>query len=204
MNKDEYLEILKNSISWFKYYESQKYIAQVLFDKAISKEVLLEMKDNFDDDRFTTLFVNAHYHWGIAIENALKAIIVKTIPESIEYEIKNDNVLLKSIGGKAGKTHNLGSLAELCGIFDTNNTIYDSSYDYDHLKQVLLHFTDMIKWGARYPLPNNTATVYKNKSTTFPSIIYGFHILDIINPLFQYFDMIWRTNTIIENPYINE
>ena len=115
-------------------------IADILLEKLISKEQLLKMKENIDNSSFTTIFVNAHYHWGIAIENGLKGIIVKETPEKIEYEIKGNHVLLKNICGKAGKTHNLLQLAEVVGIFNKDKKIYKYDTDFESLKQVLFTF----------------------------------------------------------------
>ncbi len=124
----------------------------------------------------------------MAIENGLKGIIIKSNPELIEYEIKGQNVILKNVCGKAGKTHNLFELAVMAGVFEKENNLFKCQSDYDSLEQALLHLTDMIKWGARYPISNNTATVFKMTKRIPPVLVYGFHILDVIQPLFDLFD----------------
>lgn len=185
---DDYIKKLKDPSSWFDYYRQQKLIADILLEKLLSKEQVLKMKENKDKSNFTTIFVNAHYHWGIAIENGLKGLIVKYSPEKIEYEIKGNHVLLKNICGKAGKTHNLLQLAEVVGVFDKDKKICTYETDFESLKQVLLHLSDMIKWGARYPISNNTATIFKLSKNVPHVLVYGFHILDVMEPLFKYIE----------------
>jgi hypothetical protein len=183
-----YLEKLKDPRSWFDYYRQQKLIGDILLEKLISKDLLLKMKEDNDYSAFSTIFVNAHYHWGIAIENGLKGLIAKYYPEKIEYEIRGNHIFLKGIGGKAGKTHNLFQLAETVGVFDHHKQICCDASNYDYLRQVLLHLSDMIKWGARYPISNNTATIYKIGKDTPITLVYGFHILDVLQPLFEYIE----------------
>jgi hypothetical protein len=185
---DNYIKKIKDPLSWFEHYRQQKLIADILFEKLISKEQLLKTKQDIQNSDFTTIFVNAHYHWGIAIENGFKGLIAKYNPEKIEFEIKGVHISLKNIGGKAGKTHNLAQLAEVVGIFDTNRKNCYPEIDFESLKQVLLHLSDMIKWGARYPISNNTATIFKLNKKTPLTLVYGFHIFDILQPLFEYIE----------------
>lgn len=190
---DKHIEKIKDPSSWFEHYRKQKLIGDILLEKLLSKEELLKMKDDIDNSNFITIFSNAHYHWGIAIENGLKGIIVKYYPEKVEYEIKGQHVILKSICGKAGKTHNLLQLAEIAGVFDKEKKLFTYQSDYDSLNQVLLHLTDTIKWAARYPVSNNTATIFKMTKNIPTVLVYGFHILDVMQPLFDLFDKEQKT-----------
>lgn len=196
---DNYTEKLKDPHSWFEYYRQQKFIADIIIEKLISKEQLLKMKNNINDSLSIPLLVNAHYHWGIAIENGLKGLITKYNPEKIETKFKGNQILLKNIGGKAGKTHNLLKLAEDMGVFNRNKQIYNHTSDYESLKEVLLHLSDMIKWGARYPLPNNTATTFKLSENVPPVLVYGFHILDVLQPFFDFIE--WELEIKSSNNY---
>jgi len=187
-NIENHIEKIKDPASWFEFYRQQKLIADILLEKLLSKEQVLKLKEDIDNSDFTTIFVNAHYHWGMAIENGLKGILVKYNPEVIEYEIKGQNVILKSVCGKAGKTHNLLQLAIMAGVFEKEKNLFKYQSDYDSLEQVLLHLTDMIKWGARYPVSNNTATIFKMTKKIPSVLVYGFYILDVMQPLFDFFD----------------
>ena len=62
---DNYIKKIKDPLSWFEHYRQQKLIADILFEKLISKEQLLKTKQDIQNSDFTTIFVNAHYHWGI-------------------------------------------------------------------------------------------------------------------------------------------
>jgi hypothetical protein len=53
-----------------------------------------------------------------------------------------------------------------------------------HLKQL----TEMINWGARYPLPMDTRVVHKFSEAVPSNMVYGFHILDVMEPLFNVFE----------------
>jgi hypothetical protein len=46
----------------------------------------------------------------------------------------------------------------------------------------------MIKWGARYPLPMDTRIVHKFSAKVPSTVVYGFHILDVMEPLFDAFE----------------
>ena len=189
MDKTEYLEKLKNCNVWFDYSRSQKNVAEkILHNCILDKDFLTKLKIENNYDEYVALWSNAHYHYGIAIENGLKGIIVKHQPNSIDVEIKGKNVILKNIGGKAGKTHNLVKLAETAGIFDAKVGLYKCNDSYKGLRSVLLHLSDMIKWGARYPIPNNLEARNKFDNEVPPIIVYGFHILDVMEPLFEYFE----------------
>ncbi len=189
MNKEEYLKKMKDYNVWFDYSKSQKNVAdKILYNCILDNEFLKNLKDDKDYNEFQTLWSNAHYHYGIAIENGLKGIIIKYQPESIHFEIKGKNVILKNIGGQAGKTHNLLKLAETSGVFDSKINLYEHKSGYESLKRVLQHLSDMIKWGARYPIPNNLDNIYKFDEAVPSVLIYGFHILDVMEPLFEYFD----------------
>ena len=74
------------------------------------------------------------------------------------------------------------------GILETGKNLFNYQDDYKSLRQVLLHLSDVIKWAARYPLPNNTATVFKLSENVNTILIYGFHILDVMQPLFDLFE----------------
>jgi hypothetical protein len=189
MDKDEYLNKMKDCNVWFDYAKNQKNVAEnILHNCILAKKFPRKLKDDSDYNLFVTLWSNAHYHYGIAIENGLKGIIIKHQPEIIDFEVKDQNVILKSIGGQAGKTHNLLRLAEISGIFDSKINLYSHSFDYESLKRVLQHLSDMIKWGARYPIPNNLNNIYKFDGVVPSVLIYGFHILDVMEPLFTHFE----------------
>lgn len=183
MNKDTYLENLYNHKNWFRFALNQKEIGDGILNKCIlDKESLLSMKENSNYDNFVNFWSNAHYHYGIGIENGLKGLIVKYQEDKVNYTISGNEVQLKNIGGKACMGHNLLMLAEVSCLFDTHNISRNEG-----IERVLPHLTDMIKWGAKYPIPMNNTKIYKFDSKIPSVLVYGFHTLDVIKPFFNLF-----------------
>jgi len=198
MNNTEYLSKLKDYRVWFNYARNQKLVAdKILYNCILNSDLISEISSTTDYSDYVVLWSNAHYHYGIAIENGLKALIIKYYPDLIEFEIRgNDVVVLKSIGGKSGKTHNLYELAKQSGILNNEVELYRHKSDYEALVRVLSHLSHMIKWGARYPIPNNSSMIYKFDNAVPSALAYGFHILDVIEPIFKYFE---KENTLLNN-----
>lgn len=190
MDEKEFLRKLHDYNEWFQHAANQKNVADKILDKCIlDKKFILKMKNDSatTTSEFVSLWSNSHYHYGIGIENGLKALIIKYQPDTIKIEIKNDNVTLKNIGGNAGKSHNLLELAKTAGVFERTD-LYHCESDFESLKRVLLHLSDMIRWGSRYPIPNNPSKIYKFDGAVPPTLVFGFHILDVLNPLFECFE----------------
>lgn len=182
----QYLEKLKNPKYWFQYAISQKYVGDQILDNCIMKKEVLR-KSTDDNSEYITLWSNAHYHYGIGIENGLKGILIKYNPDKINYEIKEDQIILQNIGGKSGRIHDLLSLAEFVGLFSDKYHLFKYEQDIKSLKIVLSHLSDMVKWGARYPIPNGSKKHFVFDNTIPAVLVYGFHILDVIEPVFQLF-----------------
>jgi hypothetical protein len=188
MDKEEYIKRLRDYNTWFNYAMNQKFVGdKILYNCIMKKKFLIDIKKHGYND-FITLWSNVHYHYGIGIENGLKGLIIKYQPDKINIDINENDVILKNIGGKCGKSHNLLSLANTSGILDPEKKLYTYDLDYKALKEVLKHLSDMIKWGARYPIPNNPQNIYKYDNSVPHSLIYGFHLLDVIDPLFNLFE----------------
>lgn len=186
MDKDKYLTILHNPKAWFQYALNQKLVADQILENCIMKKEVLK-NINETNSSFITLWSNAHFHYGIGIENGLKGIIIKTTPDKIELDIRNNEVILHCIGGKSGKSHDLLALAESVELFSDKYSLFKYEQDYQSLRIVLSHLSDMVKWGARYPIPNGNNKHFKFDNSVPPVLVYGFHILDVIQPVFQLF-----------------
>ncbi len=145
------------------------------------------MKVVEDNSIFITLWANAHFHYGIGIENGLKGIVIKYYSEKVKYKIAGGQIILDNIGGSPGKRHDLLSLAESVGIFSEQFHLFKYESDIAAFRIVLSHLSDTIKWGARYPLPNGNFKHFVFDRSIPSDLVYGFHILDIIEPIFQLF-----------------
>ena len=185
---EEYLETLKNPNAWFRQAFEQKYVAdKILADVILNRDFIRSQKAKNDFTKFSGLWANVLFHYGIGIENGLKGIIVKKHPELINFEIVENDVVLVDIGGKASKNHDLYSLANRAGILNKNLHLFKYDSDRKLVKNVLQHLTDNIRWAARYPVPNNPSKVFKMDDDVPHVCVYGFHILDVMEPVFGYF-----------------
>jgi len=155
MEDDKYLKKLLNPNIWFKYALNQKYVGDQILNNCIIKNSSLHNSEDTNNE-YITLWSNVHYHYGIGIENGLKGIIIKYNPEKINYDVKEDQIILKNIGGKSGKSHDLLSLADSVKLFSDKYSLFKYEQDIKSLKIVLSHLSDMVRWGARYPIPNGS------------------------------------------------
>ena len=186
MEDKEYLEKLQNPKYWFQYAMNQKHVGdQILYNCIMKKEVLQSV--DAENSEFVTLWANVHYHYGIGIENGLKGIVIKYNPDKIKYKIVENQILLQNIGGKSGKSHDLLSLAESLDLFSDQYHLFAYKQDIDAFKIVLSHLSDMVKWAARYPLPNGSKKHFVFDGSIPATLVYGFHVLDVIDSIFQLF-----------------
>lgn len=188
MNNDDFLKMLKNPEVWFEYAFAQKMVAdKLLVDVIMKKDFLLSVRKEANLNKYVTLWSNALYHYGIGIENGLKGVIVKNQPGLVNFEVSGDGVILHDIGGKASRNHDLYSLANRAGILDRNSIIFKGDFDRKITRNVLQSLSDVIRWAARYPLPNNSAKVFRMDDDVPSVCVYGFHILDVVCPIFDCF-----------------
>lgn len=125
-------------------------------------------------------------------------------PELVNFEISGDDVILHDIGGKASRIHDLYSLANRAGMLDRNNEYRKGGYGGKLTKNVLQSLSDMIRWAARYPLPNNSAKVFRMDDDVPSVCVYGFHILDVICPMFDYFKSFRGQDGETDEDYLEE
>lgn len=206
MDNDSYLKILRNSEAWFEQAFAQKMVAdKILVDVIMSEDFVVSLKE--DESKlmdFVSLWGNALYHYGIGIENGLKGVIVKNYPELINLEMSGDDIVLKDIGGKASKSHDLYSLANRAGVLNRNLNLFKYDSDRMLLKNVLNHLTDVIRWASRYPVPTSPSKVFEIDQGVPMVGVYGFHILDVICPLFDYFQTLRDPNSKSVKDYLDE
>ena len=203
MNNEEYLEILNNPDSWFEQAFAQKMVAdKLLVNVIMNKEFLESITDDHNISKFTILWANAMFHYAIGIENGLKGVIIKKHPELINFEISEDGVTLKDIGGKASTNHDLYSLANRAGILDSSLHLFKSDFDRKLIKNVLQSLTDMIRWAARYPVPKRLSSVFHVDNNVPLICVYGFHFLDVIDPVYDYFRSLQDSNNDFDEDYL--
>lgn len=203
MNKEEYLETLNDPKNWFDQAFAQKMVAdKLLVDVIMNKDFLKSLDDDHNMSKFITLWANALFHYGIGLENGLKGVIIKTKPELINFEISGDDVMLHNIGGKAGKSHDLYSLANCAGVLDRSLHLFKTDFDKKLVKNVLQSLTDMIRWTARYPIPKTLSKMFQIEENVPIVCVYGFHILDVIEPIYCYFRSLQDSNKDFYEDYL--
>lgn len=185
MKKEDYLRTLQNPEAWFKQAFGQKMVAdKLLHDVILKREFIINMEKKDDYSDYVHVWGNALLHYALGIENGLKGIIVKRKPELVHYEVTDEDVVLIDIGGKASKKHDLYSLCNVAGLLDKNN---GCQFGGKFFKNVMMSLTDSILWTARYPVPISNAKVFKIEEGIPSVVVYGFHILDVIEPVYKYF-----------------
>jgi len=188
MKKEDYLKELNNPESWFKQAFVQKMVADQLKDVIVEDaKKLSQIKEGLDHPDIVYLWGAALFHYAVGIENGIKGIIVKRKHSLVHYDIDGDDVTLKNIGGKASKQHDLYSLCHAAGLLDKGS---DFKQKDDIFKNVMMSLSDAIRWAAKYPIPLVNSKVYKLEKD-IPSItVYGFHVLDTIEPMYDYFEKV--------------
>lgn len=192
MEKEKYKEKASNPDAWFKIAKEQRFIGDLLWEefaqstyKAAKKKKETEGSALNLEEAFV-LLSNSQFHYGLAIENALKGSIIKNKPEDVSIIEENDDIRIQKIGVNMNKGHQLRLLAEILGIFRGNVIPNYSSDTYnDYLKKVLDHLSDIVIWGARYPVPLALKKRLMYPAGT-PQIIYGHYIRDISDPLLDH------------------
>ena len=96
------------------------------------------------------------------------------------------------------------SLANRAGLLDRNSTIFKVDNDRVITKNVLQSLSDIIRGAARYPLPNNSAKVFRMDDDVPSVCVYGFHILDVICPIFDYFKSLRELDGEADEDYLEE
>ena len=158
---------------------------KLLNDVILKREFLMSLKEKDDYSDYVHVWGNALLHYALGIENGLKGVIVKRKPELVHYKVTNDDVVLVDIGGKASKKHDLYSLCNVAGLLDKDK---GNQFGGKFLKNVMMSLSDFILWTARYPVPISNAKVFKIDKGVPSVVVYGFHILDVIEPVYKYFE----------------
>lgn len=192
MKKEDFEKTLRNPNQWFDMSEDQRMVGDFLWQKFFESTVesAKTMKEKGEPkanlSTAFTFLTNSQFHYGLAIENALKGVIIKTQPDLIQLEEVGDDIKISKIGTKISRGHQLSLLAESLNIFDLKPVpkYGDASY-YEYLRKILDHLSDLVIWGARYPIPVSLKKRLKYPAGT-PYIIYQHYLRDISDPFLDY------------------
>lgn len=160
MDANRLLETGTDANKWFDlskiHWISARYLSEKSFEVLPEPNGnLMRLDHDWMDDR-RNYATPAHLLYGFALETAIKARIIQTKPEAVEYQlITNANhditkVSLKGFGSNTRNWHGLVSLAEVAGLFNEN-------FAQETDRESLDHFTDAIVWASKYPIPKESA-----------------------------------------------
>lgn len=106
------------------------------------------------------LLTSGKFLYGLAVESALKAHILRDAPGFVQLKMSGDGtgrvteVEFKQFGMGMGSGHNLERLAERAGVFDRrSDPLYHADSDYRAIREILRHLTEVVYWSGRYPVP---------------------------------------------------
>ncbi|GAB1431596.1 hypothetical protein MASR2M29_02210 [Spirochaetota bacterium] len=185
MNVEEFKKTATNPKKWFEYAIMQKRLGDAIVDSILKALPNEKDKSKMVND-IIYFWSNAHFHYGIGIENGLKGIIAKNNEDAITIEEKNGKAYLIGIGKSKNMNHDLLKLAEDADLFKL--ITYACDKECEMLKAILVHLSDAIRWQPKYPVPTCNDSDYKPDGKIHNAVIYGFHLLDVIEPLFKLFE----------------
>lgn len=168
-NPQEYLDDFTDANEWFESANGLMANASILWGEAtvtIESVVELSNKEESISDEQRTLASRGGWCMdsalllaGLALENALKGILISQNPETTEISVKMDgegnliSARISSIGG-SDPTHDLPTLAREAGLFEIeNNPAVEDPTEFSRFERILKQLTHSIQWGSRYPVP---------------------------------------------------
>lgn len=122
--------------------------------------------------------------YGLALETAFKAWILRESPESIELRMSADGtgaireVEVKQFGVSLGVGHNLEKLGELPGLFSRGtDALFKAESDDRAIREILKHLTEVVLWSGRYPVPTRSGPRHMVPPDV-PAVVFGHYIRD--------------------------
>lgn len=136
---------------------------------------------------------SAKFFYGLSLETAFKAHILKSRPGEIEFKLSADGkgeiqeAEVKHFGVALGSGHNLEELAKRLGVLTVEgNPVFSVDSDIRALREILRHLTEVVYWSGRYPVPIRSGDRFQ-LSPDVPPIVLGHYIRDWIDPVLDYY-----------------
>ena len=197
MDANRFLKIVTNPDAWLEKSAALRRSADVLWDKIVptTVEAAKAEKGNRKTEadakwnEASEYLLSAQMFYGLALETALKAHLLRTDPKEIELQMSADgtgtlqSIEVKQFGVPIREGHDLIKLANKANLFSRGeDAIFVHESDFQALHEILLHLSDVVRWNARYPAPNKSGTEHV-KSPDLPAKIYEHYIRDWIDPV---------------------
>lgn len=125
--------------------------------------------------------------YGLALETAFKAYILRARPSDITFKMSADGtgkvleVEIKQFGVSIGSGHDLEHLGEKSGVFDrSTDPLFATDQDYRALREILRHLSEVVLWSGRYPIPIRSGNE-QQIPPDLPAKVFGHYIRDWID-----------------------
>lgn len=196
MDAETFLKTAIRPEQWFQKSRSLRRSADRLWDCFLSAwmeyaKTFDRAKQTGDEAKFGEAFEYlrvAQMLYGLALETAFKARILREAPGAIEFDMSADgtgavqSVTIKQFGVPIKEGHDLVALADKAGIFRRGDgALFAEESDFAAFRDILLHLREAVLWEARYPVPTRSDAVRRAPEDA-PARILGHYIRDWIDP----------------------
>jgi len=204
MDAEELLRTATDPLAWLVKSVSLRRSANVLWEAFF--RAMLEHARTYDKDTGTgdkakwqealEYLSVAKMLYGLAVETALKAHLLRENPSETEFQLRADGsgkvmeAQLKQLGVAIGQGHDLVLLAEKAGAFARGEkAVFSTEADFEALRDILKHLTDSIKWSGRYPVPTRSGSPFV-PSPGVPVVAFQHYLRDWLDPFLDYYQQI--------------
>jgi len=184
MDANDFLEVVTDPNEWTSKARALRNSASVLFELFETAFARME-EEGFsqpEEDEALEFLRTAQMLYGLVVENALKATLIRQHPEKIRLEVETNGrgeaeravLRFDKIGG-----HDLVGLAKASDVFAESGSFYKPHKD---LKAVLRMLSERVRWSGRYPTPSKSGENYEWKKHV-PLIRFSSGFREVIDPL---------------------
>lgn len=158
MRPEDFLQKACDPTAWRTKAVSLRRSADVVWDEFLrrSQDAINKETDLFDDDKYneaTDILRNSQFLYSLAVECALKGLIIKQQPTEVIFEttVNGTGSLINARFKQKEKNqfdHDLEKLAEMSGMVGND--------EHAEIRELLRFSTFCINWFGRYPVPLDT------------------------------------------------
>lgn len=200
MDSETLLKLGADPDAWLRKSATLRLSADVLweaFSEALTVWTVRQRANSRDsDEAFDRAFghlMSAKMLYGLALETAFKAKILRDRPHDVEFRLTADGsgkihtAELKQLGVSLGAGHNLVRLAEIVGVFRTGaGAIFQYDSDFQAVRAILQDLGEITVWAGRYPIPTQSGTV-PPMPAQLPAKVLGHYMRDWLDPLLNHY-----------------
>lgn len=190
----EFLERSRDPSAWRKHARALRRSADTIwteFEQVLGAAAVAakEGKDKPDFEDALEVFDTPKLLYGLTLETALKAWIVKYFPSKIEIRVAMDgtgeatHAELRALGVPTSSGHNLLALAEAAELFGERfGTVIRTDDDRRALRNICRDLGEVVLWRGRYPVPLASAEPVKLDPQA-PRLAVAHYMRDWLDPV---------------------